>query len=46
MIDYPIKKINFVGLNIINGVIGMESETPLPVHRSTKRTLCFPTDVL
>ena len=39
MIGYSIQTINFIGLNIIYGVIGMNYERSLLVDRSTKRTL-------
>ena len=46
MIDYSIQTISFIGLNIIYGVIGKNYERSLPVDRSTKRTLSYPTEEL
>ena len=46
MIDYSIQKISFIGLNIIYGVIEMNYERSLPVDRSTKPTLSYPTEEL
>ena len=46
MIDYCIQTISFIGLKIINGVIGMESERPLPVDGSNKWSLSYDTEEL
>ena len=46
MIDYSIQTISFIGLNIIYGVIEMNYERSLPVDRSTKPTLSYPTEEL
>ena len=46
MIDYSIQTISFICLNIIDGVIGMNYERSLPVHRGTKRTLFYATEEL
>ena len=46
VIDYSIQTTSFISLNKIYGVIGMNYERSLPVDRSTKRTLPYPTGEL